>query len=120
MGDYRDPNDKRAGRPMYMGPPVSDHVTSVPMTGGNYMALCTTGADMPMYHEIEEKVVRPAKKKINKREFVMHICRCMYCRSNYPANLLIGYACPMCGAYDFDIERTIENEEAIEMANRSI
>jgi Zn finger protein HypA/HybF involved in hydrogenase expression len=43
-----------------------------------------------------------------KTEFLFDMARCHYCRSFYPANLETGYECPGCGAYEFDIERTVK------------
>ena len=86
--------------------------TSVPMTSEVYFGPMTTGwsvDESAAMHYVKE--AQRFVQETRKENFVMHICKCHYCRSHYPASLEIGYACPACGAYEFDIERTINNSE---------
>lgn len=83
-------------------------VSTSAMTFGT--VYLTTGEDIAV--EVQNPLagaIQYIKEKApDVKEWLFHICRCNYCRSDYPANLEIGYECPACGAYSFEIERSIE------------
>jgi hypothetical protein len=89
--------------------------TTGPLTYDPYV-LCTTSAEMPSI-KVENPIARAMEyiKETRKEiKLIFHLVSCNYCRSNYPANLEISYECPACGAYDFEIERSINDELVIQ------
>ncbi len=46
--------------------------------------------------------------KEHTQHFLFEMVSCGYCRSTYPANLETGYECPGCGAYDYKVERRVD------------
>lgn len=81
--------------------------TSGPQT--HMHMVCTTASEMPMFVESPlQDAMEYVKQREPEKQFMFHICRCEYCRSNYVANLELGYECPGCGAYSFEIERSID------------
>ena len=97
--------------------PSYRYMTTSPMTGSVEFAAMTTDATVMVY---PHKFLQEAKEFVEekrRKEFVMHICKCHYCRQSYPASLELTYECPMCGAHEFDITRTIDNEEFTRRTN---
>ena len=90
------------------------------MTAMSYHTVLTTDATggYLAVHDPIQQAIEYVQEETRKKEFLLHICRCSYCRSSYPANIEIGYECPACGAYDFDIERTVTNDTATKRVER--
>ena len=81
--------------------------TTAPTTGMHM--VCTTSAEMPIMVESPmQDAMEYVREREPQKEFMFHICRCDYCFSNYVANLELGYECPGCGAYSFEIERSVD------------
>lgn len=90
-------------------------MTAMPM----YAVLTTDayGGEIQIHNPLAQ-AIEYVKEETKRTEFLLHVCKCKYCWSNYPANIDIGYECPACGAYDFDIERTVTNDTTIERVER--
>ena len=94
---------------VFGNPSVVELVPQVSTTGSYLFGPVTTDAlggiamvETPMRHAME--YIRERGEK-----FIFHLCGCAYCRSVYPANLELGYECPACGAYDFEIKESIKD-----------
>lgn len=100
---------------VYDGMVSTSYMTAMP----HHMVVTTdaSGGYLAVHDPIQQ-ALEYVKEETKRTEFMLHICRCTYCRSNYPANIDLGYECPACGAYDFDIERTVTNDTSIERVER--